>query len=62
MEDIDLVTEDTAAELLLVKVWALQKWRQRGEGPPYIKVGRLVRYSRRALARWLEAQTIRPTA
>jgi hypothetical protein len=51
----DLMKESGAARLLDVHVWTLQKWRQRGEGPPYVKIGRLVRYSRRALAMWLES-------
>jgi hypothetical protein len=58
-EDIDLIKEDRAAEIFDVTVSALRKWRIRGEGPPYVKVGRLVRYSRRDLARWIDAQTVR---
>ena len=39
-----LLTEQQAAGLLHVTVKTLQAWRVRGGGPPFIKVGRLVRY------------------
>jgi excisionase family DNA binding protein len=34
------------------------KWRRKGEGPPFIRVGRLIRYSRAALDEWLAARTV----
>jgi hypothetical protein len=30
--------------------------RLRGEGPPFIRIGRTIRYSRQACAEWLAAQ------
>jgi predicted DNA-binding transcriptional regulator AlpA len=39
-----LLNERDAAALLGVSVRSLQAWRQRGEGPVYVKLGRLVRY------------------
>ena len=41
---IELLTEHQVAQLLHVKVKALQAWRSRGGGPPFIKLGRCVRY------------------
>ena len=34
----------------------LQTWRSRGDGPPFLKVGRLVRYRRSDLDAWLESR------
>jgi predicted DNA-binding transcriptional regulator AlpA len=45
------------AELGISSVTAT-KWRARAEGPPFIKVGRLVRYRRTDLEAWLESRTI----
>lgn len=48
-----LLTEQEAAPLLAVSVRTLQKWRQKGKGPEYRKLGEgkraLVRYTRAAL-------------
>lgn len=38
------LTEQEAAALLHVTVKAVQRWRYRGGGPRFVKVGRLVRY------------------
>lgn len=37
----------------------LEKWRSGAckQGPPYVKLGRLVRYHRRDVDNWLKAQT-----
>jgi len=34
------------------------KWRRKGEGPPFIRIGRLIRYSRAAVDEWLAARTV----
>lgn len=39
-----LLTEQESAALLHVTVKAMQRWRYRGGGPRFVKVGRLVRY------------------
>lgn len=36
--------EERVSALLTVSVRTLQKWRQQGKGPKFIKLGRLVRY------------------
>lgn len=38
------LSNEEAAEYLGLKSATLNKWRCYGEGPPFIKVGRLVRY------------------
>ena len=51
-----IVTEVQAAEILQVSTRTLQSWRYRGEGPPYFRMGRLVRYRLSDLAEWLDDQ------
>lgn len=38
------VTEAHAAEMLANSVRTLQRWRIEGDGPPFVKFGRSVRY------------------
>lgn len=52
-------TEMQAASFLNVSVRTLQAWRIRGGGPDFVKHGRLVRYQRRALVAFLEANTVK---
>lgn len=53
--------EMQAATFLGVSVRTLQAWRVRGSGPPYLKIGRSVRYQRRALAAFQEQHTVTST-
>ncbi len=41
-----LLNEAQLAQLTNLSVRTLQAWRLRGEGPPFIKIGRSVRYKR----------------
>ena len=50
-----LLTEQDTAALLKVTVKTLQGWRYRGEGPPFIKAGRCVRYRREDLEAFVAA-------
>jgi len=45
---------ETAAFLKVSLSW-LAKARQSGEGPPYFKLGKSVRYSKSALLAWLKS-------
>lgn len=54
----ELLTTAEAAQVLGVQPQSLAVWRLRGENLPFIKVGRLVRYRRSDVEKWLEAQTI----
>jgi hypothetical protein len=58
----ELIDEQTLSERLNVKPRTLQGWRLRGEGPPYIKVGRLVRYRPVDIQRYLNEQTRHSTS
>ena len=55
------LTENQAALLLGVSTCTLQAWRVRGGGPPYVKIGRAVRYQRRALVTFQERHTVTST-
>jgi len=56
----DLVEEAAAARHVARSVRTLQQWRYRGEGPPYIKAGKAVRYSLRDLDAWLVEHRVEP--
>ena len=45
-EHFVLLKTGQVAELLQVKETTLEQWRWKGQGPVFIKVGRLVRYRR----------------
>jgi excisionase family DNA binding protein len=51
-----LLTPKEAAPLLKVSLSLLAKMRMRGDGPPYIKVGRLIRYPESAIAQWMKSR------
>ena len=53
-------TREEAAAYLDVKPQTLAVWKMRGEGPPYTKVGRKVRYPQSGLDAWLAANTVTP--
>ena len=52
-----LLTETVAADILNLSIRTLQSWRLRRTGPPFVQVGRAVRYRRRDLIAWIEANT-----
>jgi predicted DNA-binding transcriptional regulator AlpA len=52
---IVLLTAKDAAKLLKVSLSWLAKARMRGDGPPYVKLGRSIRYSETALLLWMRA-------
>lgn len=39
-----LMTQKEVAKYLRISQAALERWRSYGGGPPYIKIGRMVRY------------------
>jgi excisionase family DNA binding protein len=50
-----LLTPREAADLLRVSISWLAKARMRGDGPPYVKLGRSVRYPESALLQWMKS-------
>ena len=53
-----LLTESETAQLLCCSKALLRKWRSRDEGPPFYKVGSLVRYSPPDLSAYLNIQRV----
>jgi predicted DNA-binding transcriptional regulator AlpA len=51
-----LMTAKETAAFLRVSVSWLAKARMAGEGPPFVQIGRNVRYSKAALLRWLKSR------
>jgi excisionase family DNA binding protein len=51
-----LLTPKEAARLLKVSLSWLAKARMSGDGPPYTKVGRSVRYTEAALLQWMKSR------
>jgi excisionase family DNA binding protein len=51
-----LLTPTEAAKVLKVSTSWLAKARMRGDGPPYIRVGRSIRYSEAALLQWMKSR------
>ncbi len=56
-----LTAKDAADRLRLSPSW-LAKARMRGDGPPYVKLGRSVRYGGSALAKWTRTRTRNSTS
>lgn len=57
-----LLSRKQLAPILGVEVGTLTAWVSRNRGPAFIKVGDLVRYDPVEVVRWLESQTVEPTA
>ncbi len=53
---VPLLTAKEAARILKVSPSWLAKARMRGDGPPFIKVGRSIRYSEFALQQWMKSR------
>jgi len=51
-----ITTKDAASRLRLSTSW-LAKARMQGDGPPFVKLGRAVRYNESALAKWIRSHT-----
>ena len=50
-----LLSPEEATRFLNISISWLAKARMRGDGPPFIKVGRAVRYSEAALKQWIRS-------
>jgi excisionase family DNA binding protein len=56
------LTEKEAARLISVSNRTLQAWRCRNAGPPFVRMGRAIRYHRCELILWMTANTCVPAA
>ena len=57
-----LLTPRETADRLRVSLSWLAKARMRGDGPPYVKIGRAVRYLENAVHQWMKSQTYLSTS
>ena len=52
-----LIDEDAAGDFLDVTPRSMQKWRQTGDGPPFVRISsRCIRYTRLNCRTWYEAR------
>ena len=51
-----LLTPKQAAQFLRLSLSWLAKARMRGDGPPYVKLGRAIRYREGAVLQWLRSR------
>ena len=56
-----LITAKQVSELLEVKISTVYDWVYRGM-IPYIKLGRLIRFKKNEIFRWIDSHEIRPKA
>jgi Helix-turn-helix domain len=60
--DLDAALDENEAAILLgLSARTLQAWRVRGCGPRFMKIGRAVRYQRRELIAFQQANTFSST-
>ncbi len=63
--EASLLTVEQAAALVGVSPWTLRKWRSKGQGPHFVRLGGAlgsVRYRRQDLDAYLEASVVNPSA
>ncbi|WP_353962555.1 helix-turn-helix domain-containing protein [Streptomyces sp. NBC_00006] len=51
-----LMTPAETAEYLRVSSFTLRNWRYQGEGPPFVKLGKCVRYLASDVRDWVESE------
>jgi predicted DNA-binding transcriptional regulator AlpA len=60
--ETEYLTTQQFARLIGISESTLSKWRMRGDGPEFVKVGRSVRYSRDAGLTWMRSRSRRSTS
>lgn len=58
VDDSALIDEKQLCADLGISSVTATKWRAKAAGPPFIKVGRLVRYRRADVEAWLASRTV----
>lgn len=61
-DDNMLIDEAAFCALASLKPSTVRKQRMTGSGPPFVKVGRSVRYRRKDVLDWIASRTVRTTA
>lgn len=57
-----LLVPKEAAQLVRLSLSWLAKARMRGDGPPYVKLGRSIRYTEAGLLQWMKSRQRRSTS
>jgi len=57
--DSDCFTERGLSVSLKISIALLRKWRREGGGPPFVRLGRAVRYLKPGVQSWLQAREVR---
>ena len=57
-DDDALLNEVQAADFLNLSTRTLQAWRLQNAGPSFVRTGRAIRYRKRDLIAWIEANTV----
>lgn len=57
-----LLTQAEVAEMLATSHRTLEAWRGRGGGPPFLKLGHMIRYDAHAVDAWIEARSRKSTS
>lgn len=52
--------QEATAEYLQVPIRTIEDWRYRHMGPPFVKMGRSIRYRKKEVDRWLETRVVDP--
>ena len=56
-----LMVSEAADFLRLSQSWLAKSW-MRGDGPPFVKIGRAIRYRESSLVQWLKSNQRRSTS
>jgi hypothetical protein len=56
----ELLTPEAAGQFIDRPTTTLANWRTKGEGPPYVRVGGMVRYPYKWLRTWLIENSVCP--
>lgn len=56
----ELLSEDEVAALLKVARGTLRTWRNRNQGPSFVRVGDLYRYKTDDVKAWVESRKVTP--
>ena len=60
LEGLRHLNEYEVAALIGFAVPSLRNWRCLGKGPPYVKMGRSVRYRLKDVLEWIESHRVKP--
>lgn len=55
--DSEFLKSKEAAEYLNVSVSTLKRWRLNGTSPPSFKQGRIIRYEKKVLDKWIQVHS-----